>query len=101
VTTPNLVRLLVGVAAVIVLTTTVLPLATVITGGVTVEVRSVDTWNERVDVVVTTVVVAVMTVGSVVIITLESGARFTISAMRAARFSWNSRLLYGIERPLK
>jgi hypothetical protein len=96
-----LVKVLVGVAAVTVLTITVLPLATVITGGVTVEVTSVDVWNVRVEAVVTTVVVDVTGVGSVLKTTLLSGARFAIPAGRAARFLWRSAFLYGIERPLK
>jgi hypothetical protein len=79
----------------------VLPLATVTAGGVTVDVRLAVTWNVRVEVVVRMVVVRVTGVGSVIVITLLSGARLTISARRAARLSWNSRLLYGIERPLK
>jgi hypothetical protein len=54
-----------------------------------------------VEVVVKVVVVEVTIVGSVMVITLESGARFSIPAWRAARLSRNSRLLYGIERPLK
>jgi hypothetical protein len=100
VTTANLVDVLVGVAAVTVFTMTVSPLGTV-TIGVTVDVKSVDTWNVRVEVLVTVVVVSVTGVGSVRVITLLSGARFTFAARRAARFSWKLRLLYGMERPLK
>jgi hypothetical protein len=55
----------------------------------------------RVEVVVAAIVVVRVTgVGAVMVITLESGARFSIPARRAARLSRNSRLLYSIERPL-
>jgi hypothetical protein len=84
------VTVLVCACAVTVANTTVFPLATVTTGGVTVDVTSLETSIVIVDALVVIVVVAVAGVGSVTVIVFESGARLAIPARYADRFSKNS-----------